>query len=145
MRIERDQRPLDPGRKRGHDRPVRRVRGRQGRENRVRSHERASGRRGSLEHLSYRTWEECVAKMRTYAGANAEKAWRLGRRAGPLDVLLRPPLRFVRQYLLQLGILDGAHGVVLCGLAATQVFLKYAELWDRTRRARHAARPGSTP
>ena len=99
----------------------------------------------ALEHHSYRTWEECVTKMVTYARANAEKSWRDGRRAGPLDVMLRPPLRFVRQYVLQLGVLDGAHGLVLCGLAAAQVFLKYAELWDRTRRAAAAARPGSTP
>jgi (heptosyl)LPS beta-1,4-glucosyltransferase len=97
-----------------------------------------------LEHRSYRTWEECVTKLRAYASANAEKAWRDGTRAGPLDVMIRPPLRFVRQYVLQLGILDGAHGLVLCGLAAAQVFLKYAELWDRTRAALAAARRGAT-
>jgi len=86
-----------------------------------------------IEHHSYRTFESCVSKMRSYAHANAEKAWRAGRRAGPLDVLVRPPLRFVRQYVLQLGFLDGAHGLVLCGFAAAQVFLKYAELWQRGR------------
>jgi (heptosyl)LPS beta-1,4-glucosyltransferase len=89
----------------------------------------------AIEHDSYRTWDECVAKLTAYAHANAEKAWREGARAGALDVLIRPPLRFARQYLLQLGVLDGAHGLVLCGLAAAQVFLKYAELWDRTRAA----------
>jgi (heptosyl)LPS beta-1,4-glucosyltransferase len=47
--------------------------------------------------------------------------------------MLRPPLRFLRQYVLQLGFLDGAHGLVLCGFAAAQVYLKYAELWQRTR------------
>jgi (heptosyl)LPS beta-1,4-glucosyltransferase len=84
-----------------------------------------------IEHHSYRTFDSCVSKMRSYAHANAEKAWRAGRRAGPLDVLVRPPLRFLRQYVLQLGFLDGAHGLVLCGFAAAQVFLKYAELWQR--------------
>jgi (heptosyl)LPS beta-1,4-glucosyltransferase len=92
-----------------------------------------------IEHRSYRSWEECVAKLNAYAAANAEKAWREGRRAGALDVLGRPPLRFLRQYVLQLGVLDGAHGLVLCGLAAAQVFMKYAELWDRTRRAKAVA------
>ena len=87
-----------------------------------------------LEHHSYRTWDDCVAKMLRYAPANAEKAWAAGRRAGALDVLLRPPLRFLRQYVLQLGFLDGGHGAVLCGFSAAQVFLKYAALWDRTRR-----------
>jgi uncharacterized protein YggT (Ycf19 family) len=51
-----------------------------------------------------------------------------------LDVLVRPPLRFLRMYVLQLGVLDGAHGLVLCALAAVQVFLKYAELWAGARR-----------
>lgn len=88
---------------------------------------------GRIEHLSYRTWDDCVGKMVAYATANAAKAHRQGRRAGPLDVLLRPPLRFMRQYLFQLGVLDGAHGLVLCALASTQVLLKYAALWERTR------------
>jgi len=87
-----------------------------------------------IEHHSYRTLDDCVTKMLRYAPANAEKAWGEGRRAGVLDLLLRPPLRFLRQYVLQLGVLDGAHGLVLCGFAAAQVFLKYAVLWDRTRR-----------
>ncbi len=88
---------------------------------------------GLLEHHSYRTLEDCTSKCVRYARAGAEKAWRRGRRATALDVLVRPPLRFLRQYVLQLGVLDGAHGLVLCGFAAAQVFLKYSELWQRTR------------
>lgn len=87
-----------------------------------------------LAHHSYRTIDDCVTKLLRYAPANAEKAWQAGKRAGFLDVLLRPPLRFLRQYGLQLGFLDGVHGLVLCGFSAAQVFLKYAALWDRTRR-----------
>jgi glycosyl transferase family 2 len=88
---------------------------------------------GAIEHDSYATWAECREKLVRYAAAGAEKAWRQGRRAGPLDVAFRPPLRFLRMYVLQLGFLDGAHGLVLCALAAAQVLLKYAELWERTR------------
>jgi len=83
----------------------------------------------TLEHRSYATWGECVAKMTRYASAGAHKARLAGRRAGALDVLLRPPLRFLRMYVLQLGVLDGGHGLALCLLAAAQVFLKYGELW----------------
>src|SRR6185503_2262780 len=83
----------------------------------------------TLEHRSYETWGECRRKLLAYAPANAERARRAGRRAGPWDVLLRPPMRFLRMYVLQLGVLDGARGVAVCGLAAAQVFLKYADLW----------------
>lgn len=88
---------------------------------------------GLIEHHSYRTFDDCVTKCVRYASAGAAKAERRGRRAAPLDLLVRPPLRFVRQYVLQLGFLDGGHGLVLCGFAAVQVFLKYAELWRRTQ------------
>ena len=102
---------------------------------RVRVDGAATLRIGPFEivHRSYRTWDDCVGKMVRYAHANAEKAWRAGRRASPLDVAVRPPLRFLRQYVLQLGFLDGAHGLLLCAFAAAQVFLKYAELWTRSR------------
>lgn len=95
--------------------------------------ERLAGAR--LEHHSYPDWGACVDKLVRYARAGADGAWRRGRRAGPLDVLLRPPLRFVRMYLLQGGVLDGAHGLVLCALASAQVALKYGELWARGGRA----------
>jgi (heptosyl)LPS beta-1,4-glucosyltransferase len=88
---------------------------------------------GVIEHYSYRTIADCTAKCVRYAAAGAEKAFARGRRAGVLDVVVRPPLRFLRQYVVQLGFLDGAHGLVLCAFAATQVFLKYAELWRRSR------------
>ena len=88
-----------------------------------------------IEHHSYRDWDQCRDKLVRYARAGAEQAFARGRRAGAIDVLARPPLRFLRQYLLQLGFLDGGHGLVLCALAAWRVGLKYAELWVHSRRA----------
>ncbi len=86
-----------------------------------------------LVHHSYRTREDCETKLVRYGEANAEKAFRAGRRAGALDVALRPPLRFLRQYVLQLGFLDGRPGLLLCWYAARQVRLKYARLRQRSR------------
>jgi glycosyltransferase involved in cell wall biosynthesis len=93
----------------------------------------------TLDHHSYATWEDCRDKLVRYAAAGAEKARRAGRRAHVLDLVVRPPLRFVRMYVLQAGFLDGAHGVAVCALAAAQVFLKYAELWARPARPRGGA------
>jgi len=84
---------------------------------------------GTIEHRSYERWEDCRSKMLRYAAAGAERMRSTGRSASPLDVLVRPPLRFFRMYVLQAGFLDGAHGLLLCALAAAQVLLKYAELW----------------
>ena len=84
---------------------------------------------GLIEHHSYPDWRSCRDKLVSYAARGAEKARLQGRRAGPLDVLARPPLRFLRMYVFQGGVLDGAHGLALCALASAQVLLKYLELW----------------
>lgn len=87
----------------------------------------------TLEHLSYESWDEARRKLLQYSAANAQRLAAEQRTVSLLDVIARPPLRFVRMYLLQLGFLDGARGVLLCGLAATQVFLKYAGRWAASR------------
>ena len=113
---------------------------------------RVAGRIGDLDvqlaHHSYATWADCRDKLVRYARAGAVEARRRGRRASALDVILRPPLRFVRMYVLQLGFLDGGHGAVLCALAAAQVFLKYAELWSGAHEGgpnRYAPHPAAPP
>jgi (heptosyl)LPS beta-1,4-glucosyltransferase len=92
---------------------------------------------GVIQHHSYADWRACREKLVRYAALGAEKARRAGRTSGPLDLLLRPPLRFLRMYVLQAGFLDGAHGIALCALASAQVLLKYLELWA------DPARPGT--
>jgi glycosyltransferase involved in cell wall biosynthesis len=92
---------------------------------------------GTLEHVPYRGISHHIEKVDRYATWAAQDLAAQGRRARLADLLLRPPLRFVRMYGLQLGVLEGWHGALLCGLAAVSVFLKYARLWD-LRRERHA-------
>jgi glycosyltransferase involved in cell wall biosynthesis len=103
---------------------------------------------GVIEHRSYEHWEDCRSKLLRYAAAGAARMRREGRSAGALDVLVLPPLRFLRMYVLQAGFLDGAHGLLVCALAAAQVLLKYAELWATPRGAsggHGAPETGSAP
>ena len=95
-----------------------------------------------IEHRSYESWADCRDKLVRYAAAGAESAAQRGRRAGPLDVLLRPPLRFLRMYVLQLGFLDGAHGAVLCaarrGPGVAEVRRALGRIRARARRRKRA-------
>jgi len=86
-----------------------------------------------LDHVPYRDLQHYLQKLDRSTGFAAEELAARGRRPRVSDLLVRPPARFVRMYFLQLGMLDGWHGVVLCGLAAVSVFLKYARLWERSR------------
>jgi glycosyltransferase involved in cell wall biosynthesis len=106
---------------------------------------------GALHHEPYRSWRQIEDKLARYARAGALEAYARGRRAGALDVLLRPPIRFLRMYVAQGGALEGAPGAVLCGLGAASVYWKYAMLWDLGRRGeaalddRAAAREARAP
>jgi glycosyltransferase involved in cell wall biosynthesis len=88
-----------------------------------------------LEHTPYRDLAHHVRKLVQYAEWGARDLRDAGRRARLTDVLVRPPWQTFRTYVVQLGVLDGWRGVVLCGLAGVSVFLKYARLWDLQRRA----------
>lgn len=48
-----------------------------------------------------------------------------------LHMLVRPPLRFLKAYVLKAGFLDGVPGLVLAATTAHYVFLKYAKIWER--------------
>jgi glycosyltransferase involved in cell wall biosynthesis len=88
---------------------------------------------GELLHHPYRDLDDHLRRIRRYAGLAAEALRAEGRRAGPLDLALRPPWRFLRFYLLAGGWRAGWRGLLLASLGAHYVRLKYAELWLRTR------------
>lgn len=96
---------------------------------------RSSGKlAGLLLHDTFRDWESYLAKLDRYTTWGAEQDLRDGKRAGFVNVALRPAFRFVKQYLFRLGFLDGIPGVIAVYLAVYGVFLKYAKMWDLQRR-----------
>jgi len=86
--------------------------------------------RSSFLHYTFRSFDQYFPKFLNYAEWGAAQAFRDGRRAGIVEIVLRPWWRFFRTWILQLGILDGMHGFVLCALQAFGVFIKYARLWE---------------
>lgn len=92
-------------------------------------------RSGHLEHHTWRSLTDWVARLNRYSSTAAEGLFAAGRRAGLTALVLRPAFRFVRMYLLRLGFLDGWAGFHLARLEAFGVFLKYAKLRERTLRA----------
>jgi glycosyltransferase involved in cell wall biosynthesis len=81
-------------------------------------------------HYTFRTFDQYFGKFLNYAEWGAAQAFRDGRKAGLIELIVRPWWRFMRTYFFQLGILDGMHGLVLCSLQSFGVFLKYARLWE---------------
>jgi len=85
----------------------------------------------ALDHHMVDTLEEYAERTRRYAFWGAAQLWRDGRRnIGMWHVLVRPAWRFFRTYILQLGVLEGVRGLIMCGVPAHGTFLKYATVWS---------------
>jgi glycosyltransferase involved in cell wall biosynthesis len=89
---------------------------------------RAARLTGRLCHRPYANLAEHVAKMNRYTDTMAAARHAAGERADLVKLVLRPPARFLRMYVVQAGFLDGWRGFVVCAAGAFYVFLKYAKL-----------------
>jgi len=81
---------------------------------------------GTLLHYPYRDVSHQVAKVATYARWAADDLRARGRRPRVWDLVIRPPWRFLRDYVFLGGWRDGGPGFVVSAVSAFSVFLKYA-------------------
>jgi glycosyltransferase involved in cell wall biosynthesis len=88
---------------------------------------------GRLCHRPYRDLADHVAKINRYTDTSARERHAAGERAGLGQLVLRPPARFLRMYVLRAGFLDGWRGLLVSALGGFYVFLKYAKLRELAR------------
>lgn len=85
---------------------------------------------GVMQHFPYPTLEDYFLKFNRYTTAAARDRLAAGKHASWVDRFLAAPFRFLRSYLLRLGILDGYPGFVLACLGSFYVFVRYTKMWQ---------------
>ncbi len=98
----------------------------------------------AMEHYMVESLNEYIPRIMKYSVWGAAQAWRDGRRSGFPEIFGRPVWRFFRTYILQLGVLDGMHGLVFCMLQAFGTYMKWSILWGwhvNSRRGREPELP----
>lgn len=85
---------------------------------------------GEIEHYSYDDLEDHVRTLNRFSTLLAREHRARGRRFSWAALLLRPPLEFLKKYVLKRGFLDGAQGFFVASVSAFYVFLKVAKLWE---------------
>jgi glycosyltransferase involved in cell wall biosynthesis len=91
---------------------------------------------GDLLHESAEDMARYLDKQNRYSSLAAEELHRRGRRAGVLELVLSPLVRFVKFYVLRLGFLDGLPGLVHISIGCMNSFHKYAKLIELQRAVR---------
>jgi glycosyltransferase involved in cell wall biosynthesis len=85
---------------------------------------------GELLHFTDPSFDHYLGKFNRFTSLGALRLRADGQRGHWRDMVIRPPLAFMRMYLARRGFLDGSHGLLLALLSAGAVFTKYAKLWE---------------
>ncbi|MRX70163.1 Glycosyltransferase involved in cell wall bisynthesis [Flavobacterium resistens] len=91
--------------------------------------------KNKIIHFSYISFQDYKEKMYKYGVFKANEKLKKGQKPSLFLMVFHPVYTFLYQYLIRLGILDGAKGITICYLNAYSIFVRYKEL-DRITSSR---------
>lgn len=95
---------------------------------------------GMVHHRSFRSLTHHVDKVNFYSSAQAQDRYHKGRNPGVLELLLTPPLAFLKSYVIRREFVNGIDGIVVSYMYAFQRFIRLAKTRECFQGARKAAR-----
>jgi (heptosyl)LPS beta-1,4-glucosyltransferase len=89
--------------------------------------------KSELQHYPYRDLSEHLIRMDRYTTLAARQMFEKGKRATRVELLIHPPVAFLRNYVLKGGFRDGKAGLIVSMVNSYYVMLKFAKLWELQR------------
>ncbi|HEX6159591.1 MAG TPA: glycosyltransferase family 2 protein, partial [Thermoanaerobaculia bacterium] len=86
--------------------------------------------RQKMLHYYIRSFDHMIAKMTRYANWAAAQMFIDGRTTSAADIFGHTLGKFLRDYVINLGFLDGVRGLISVGMHVYYTFWKYAKLWE---------------
>jgi glycosyltransferase involved in cell wall biosynthesis len=83
--------------------------------------------KGDILHYSYYSVEEHIRQADKFSTIAAKELIGLGKSVSYFQIIVNPVAKFIRNYILRLGFLDGYYGFLICRIAAHETFLKYTK------------------
>ena len=83
-----------------------------------------------MDHFYIRSFDHMIAKMTRYANWGAAQMFIDGKSTNLSGILGHPIAKFFRDYIVNLGFLDGTRGLISVGMHVYYTFWKYAKLWE---------------
>ena len=84
--------------------------------------------KGDILHYSYYSIKQHIEQSKKF-GTIAANALKLkGSRPSIFKLIFNPFFKFIRNYILKLGFLDGYYGLIICIITAYGTYLKYLKL-----------------
>jgi glycosyltransferase involved in cell wall biosynthesis len=94
----------------------------------------ATGRlENKMDHFYIRSFDHMIAKMTRYANWGAAQMFIEGKTTSAAGIFGHAMAKFFRDYVFNLGFLDGTRGLISVGMHVYYTFWKYAKLWEMTQ------------
>ena len=84
--------------------------------------------KGNLLHYSYYSVADHYRQVEYFTTIAAKAYHQKGKKAGILKMYFSAVVKFIRDYFIKGGILDGYYGYVICRISAYATYLKYKKL-----------------
>ena len=83
---------------------------------------------GDILHYSYYTLEDHFKQVTYFTDILANAQYKKGKKAPIIILMLSPVVKFIKDYFIKKGFLDGKEGFTICRISAYATFLKYKKL-----------------
>ncbi|MFK5856533.1 MAG: glycosyltransferase family 2 protein [Bacteroidota bacterium] len=83
---------------------------------------------GDLLHYSYHTLDDHFKQVEKFTNISSQAYHEKGKKAPLWKLWLSPVIKFIRDYFILLGVLDGKTGFRICYISAGATYLKYKKL-----------------
>lgn len=84
--------------------------------------------KGDILHYTFYTVNEHKAQIVKFTDIAAQSLFELGKRSNWVKIYIKAFAKFVRNYFIKLGFLDGLTGFHICRLSAHATYLRYYKL-----------------
>jgi len=84
--------------------------------------------KGNLLHYTYHSIQQHLIQMDKFTEIAAQAAFKKGRKAPLIKIVIYPFWKFIRDYFINLGFLDGYYGFVICSISSHSTFIKYVKI-----------------
>ena len=103
---------------------------------------KANGRLGVLEnriqHFSYIGYDRYIVKLNMHSALKAQELFEKGVKPTLFHFVIKPIARFIKHYIVKLGILDGFYGFVISFALSYGVLVRYIKLWSLRKQSKNA-------
>lgn len=83
---------------------------------------------GDILHFSYNSINEHINQINYFSSIIAREYFKENIRVNNLEIMVRAFWRFLRDYFIKLGFLDGYYGLIISANSSFETYLKYSKL-----------------